>query len=356
MGFNTILVILFTLFFNATTVHADQYEVRAAIDFGSGAVKMQVSLVDIDEKRLIGTPLLTKQVSLNLTEDVAANHGSISDGLLIQSLSLLQSLKEEAAKASLDAGYPSVKFSGIATAAFRKASNGQELLQKFDQQLGIHFQILSQEEEGVLGFMTAKALYPEVEDQNLLAWDNGNGSLQMTSKRDNHYNVYKAPLGHGVLRTILSQEIRHEPVFVSSQTSNPVSIEESKELDPKLRALLPETPEWLQQQFADGHGVIATFGDGNSLFAVMAQSLAIAKGIESPVSQAILTREELQAAYDKFIGSPDEVFEKEGVYKYTLTGAIYLLAIMDYFGIEKFEFRKSVGNTSGILISEQFWD
>lgn len=47
--------------------------------------------------------------------------------------------------------------------------------------MGIRFQILQQEEEGKLGFFTAKTLFPRISDEALLAWDSGNGSFQIAA-------------------------------------------------------------------------------------------------------------------------------------------------------------------------------
>ncbi|MCE5318888.1 MAG: hypothetical protein LLG04_16190, partial [Parachlamydia sp.] len=120
----------------------EERAVRAAIDFGSGSVKIQVALMD--------QPLLKKTIPLSLSEDVASHGGSISEEMKSKAQTILQTFKEEALAAAASRGYSQVEFSGIATAVFRKAENGKVLLQQLENTLGIPFRIISQDEEGKL--------------------------------------------------------------------------------------------------------------------------------------------------------------------------------------------------------------
>jgi hypothetical protein len=65
----------FNLNLSAQDIKSTQSTVRAAIDFGSGAVKIQMAVVDTQENRIIGKPLIAKYVPLGLTEDVATHEG-----------------------------------------------------------------------------------------------------------------------------------------------------------------------------------------------------------------------------------------------------------------------------------------
>ena len=151
------IMVNFALGSLTATLDARQTVFRAAIDFGSGAVKLQVNSVDPIESRLVGAPLLTRYVTINLIEHIATHEGSITEEMQEKIVELLREFKE-AASAAVEGS--ELEFSALATEVFRRAENGALLLQKMDQKLGLHFHIISQEEEGKLGFMTAKALYP----------------------------------------------------------------------------------------------------------------------------------------------------------------------------------------------------
>jgi len=325
--------------------------VRAAIDVGSGAVKIQMAVVDPEENLIIGKPLVAKYVPLGLIEDVATHDGCISEEMRQKALSILRGFKEEVLGVAAREGHPSVQFTAVATAVFRKAQNGNDLLQMFEEQLGIRFQILSQDEEGRLGFLTAKALYPDVSETSLLAWDSGNGSFQMTIKEGENYQIYQGPLGHGTVRVLLSKDIRNGFILQTHESGNPVLQEEAIELTKKINSLLPPTPDWLHKKLNSDKTVIATFGDGESIFALTAQALANLNGIKEPVQQATISFSDVQRVIDTYIKQKDEVFNAAGLHCKTLTSASHLSAVMQHFGIQRIYYKRSIGNTAGMLIA-----
>jgi len=329
---------------------------RAAIDFGSGALKIQVSIVDPESNCIIGDPLIAKYVGLDLTEDVAAHDGWISEAKQQQSLEALERFKEETLAAVAQYGNLPLEFSGVATAVFRKAYNGLELLQKFEQQLGIRFQILTQEDEGIVGFRTGKAIFSEIPDNNLLVWDSGNGSFQFTAKDETFYNVYQGPLGHGTARILLSKDIRNGPALQPYESVNPISSVEAEKLENHICALLPSIPDWLQDKLADDNGVVVTFGDAESIFAVVAKALALAKG-DNRVhhDHAVIKFVEVQSVIDAYLDQTDEMFDSREIHRKTLTSAILLSTIMKHFKVQSIHYHKAIGNTAGMLISPQLW-
>jgi exopolyphosphatase/pppGpp-phosphohydrolase len=290
-----------------------------------------------------------------LTEDTAAHNGYISEGAEQFALCILTQLKEDAFAAAVKAGKNGVQFAGIATAMFRKAPNGLEILQKFGKRLGINFHILSQEEEGVLGFMTAKALYPEIPEGQIVAWDNGSGSFQLTSKEGEHFNVYRGPLGYGTVRVLLSTEVRNGPPFLPNQSGNPISRTEASALAQKIFPLLPIIPEWLTEAIANKEITFVTFGEGKSISAIMAKAQAIYNGLPLPVEDAVLTIHDFETLTDAFLEQEDEYFNSIGLYPWTSSVSIYLTAVLEYLGIETVHYRRSIGNTPGMMVSPQFW-
>lgn len=354
--FKYLLSILLLCGFVAVYLPLYAQDVRAAIDFGSGAIKIQMAVIDTDDNRIIGKPLLAKYVLLGLTEDVAAHGGRISEYMAQKALSVLQGFKEEALSAAAREGCTSMQFTGIATAVFRTAENGNEILHIFEEQLGIRFQILPQETEGKLGFLTAKALYPEVAEASLLAWDSGNGSFQMTVKENNNYTVYQGPLGHGTVRVILSKDIRNGPVLQTNESGNPVFQEEAIELTQMIKALIPPIPEWLHEKLNSGEIVVATFGDGVSIFALTAQALANFNGIKEPVQHATISLSDVQRVIDAYLAHDDEVFNAAGLHFKTLTSALHLCAVMQHFGIQQIQYKRSIGNTPGMLLAPELWE
>lgn len=332
-----------------------QNAVRAAIDFGSGAVKIQMVKVDTEENRIVGESLLAKYVPLGLTEDVATHDGFISEEMKQKATNILTGFKEEALKAAALVDQTEVEFTGIATAVFRKAKNGSDLLHIFEESLGIRFQILPQDEEGKLGFLTAKALYPNTPEALLLAWDSGNGSFQMTTKEGENYQMYQGPLGHGTVRVLLSKEIRHGAILQTHESGNPVFKKEAVALIQRIKELLPSLPDWLKEKL-NSDEVIATFGDGESIFALVSQALAYLDGTKEPVQQATISFSDVQRVIDSFIEQGDEIFIAAGLHCKTLTSAVHLAAVMEHLRIQVIHYKRSIGNTPGMLIAPQLWE
>lgn len=321
--------------------------VRAAIDFGSGAVKIQVA--EVKDNRMVGESLLGKYIPISLTEDVTAHHGFISEEMIQKTLLILKDLKEEAIQVATHKGYDEIQFTGIATAVFRKAHNGYDLLQTFEEKLGIPFQILSQEEEGKLGFLTAKILYPHIPEELLLAWDSGNGSFQICA-HDNQ--IYNGPLGFGTLRVLLSKDIRQGPIMQSHESGNPVSQKEAALLDQRIKDLLPAIPDWLRHKL-NTKKIIATFGDSESTFAIVAQAIAHLYNLPE---HTVLSFSDVQKVIATCIGKSDEFFIANNLHCETLTSALHLSSIMEYFDIQEIHYRWSIGNTPGMLIAPKLWD
>lgn len=329
--------------------------VRAAIDFGSGAVKIQVAEVNTKENR-VGESLLGKYIPISLTEDVTTHNGFISEEMIQKTIIILKGLKEEAINAATHKGYNEIQFTGIATAVFRKARNGYDLLRTFEKKLGIRFQILSQNEEGKLGFLTAKILYPDIPEELLLAWDSGNGSFQMsTNEKKNNYQIYMGPLGFGTVRVILSKEIRQGPILQPHETGNPVLKKEAVELDQRIKELLPPIPDWLREML-NSKNIVATFGDSESTFAIVAQAIAYLNGLEKPPEQALVSFSDVQRVIEAYIEQEDDFFTAAGLHCETVTSAIHLSAIMEYFGVQEIHYRWSIGNTPGMLIAPKLWE
>lgn len=325
---------------------------RAAIDFGSGAIKMQMAVVDSQEHRIIGEPLFTKYFSLGLIEDVALHGGHISEEKAQIALNILAEFKTEAQEIAATSGSTSMEFAGAATAVFRKAQNGYDLLKRFEQQLGIPFYILTQDEEGKLGFLTAKALYPDVPEGLLLAWDSGSGSFQMTVREGENY---QGPLGQGTVRVLLCEEIRNEPISQAHESLNPVLQREAVELTQKIKSLLPPLPDWLRRMLHSDNLVIATFGYTESIFSLTVQALANLNGIKEPVKRAIISISDVQRVIAAYLEQDDNVFNSAGLHHKTLTSALHLSAVMQHTGIQQVHYQRSLGITSGMLITAKLW-
>lgn len=336
--------------------HEQHAVLRAAIDFGSGAIKFQLAYVDIQSNRIIRT-LFLRYYPLLLTEDVIAHGGCISPGMEQQSLNTLQKIQEEALSQSFEKGYrDNIQYYGIATGVFRKAKNGIDLLQKISQKLKIPFKLLEPDEEGLLGFMTGKALFSDIDEKHLLVWDTGNASFQMSTIDEGVFKIYHGPLGHGTVRALLSKDMRNGSVLLSHESGNPVSTIESQMLTQKILGLIPAIPQWLNNKMASKIVFIATFGESDTLFARIAQAIAAMEGTQYVAEEAVLSFTKVKMIKDYYLGQKDEFFDLNGAHRKTFTCSLLLSTVMEYLGMQIIHYRRSTGNTLGMLIAPQLWE
>jgi hypothetical protein len=334
------------------SLHADPTMARAALDFDQSTIKAEACLVDTSSNTIIGNPLLTKIVWVNLIEDIANHHGAISDTMERKLTELFADLRSEAQAAGAAAGCPEVQFSGYAAPIIGKASNGQAILQKLDRELGIYLFVLEPADEEWRDFMDAKALFPQVPEDCLLSWSSGPGSFQITAQGENRPLIYQAPAGYGTLQVILSKEIRKKRVLQPQETGNPISLKEVALLTEKLKTQLPPIPNWLAEKSGWQDSFFATFNH-ESIFALVAKDVATCKG---PYGDALITLSELQEFTRNFAGKEDADFKALGIDPETYPRVLYLSILMDYLGISSLHYKSSFGHTTGMLITPKLWE
>ena len=123
--------------------------IRAAMDIGSGQHKLCIATVDPTTNSILR--ILHKeqrQVLLNHAL-VQAGTGLLNDEVLGDSFDALAAFKRR----GLELG--ATQFAGVATAVFRRASNGEAYLQRVNAELGLGLRVVSQRVEGELGFLAA---------------------------------------------------------------------------------------------------------------------------------------------------------------------------------------------------------
>ncbi len=171
--FAALFVFTFTACQSTPTVTCGP-EIRAAFDVGSGSTKMKVTEFNTCTQSVTKV-LLEDQRRVNYQDSLQSSPDqSFSQEVQTQGLSALKSLKEKALAQNAK------RFSGVATAAFRKAKNANTYVEFVRKDLQIPIHIISQEQEALLGFKGA-AVLSLVPAEKLLLWDIGGGSQQMVA-------------------------------------------------------------------------------------------------------------------------------------------------------------------------------
>lgn len=214
------VVVLFFAVFLPSLAFADNcWQTRAGIDMGSGTTKIAVTEVNICQHQL-GKVLFEDQRPVGYNDALArSGNNQLDEAIQQQGLTALQQLVSQARR------YHPQRISGVATAVFRSASNGQAVIDRFNQQAGVQLKIISQQQEAELGFRSAKAALqdPTLQDNDLLVWDIGGGSMQMTAWRNAQgklvSDVYQGKLASVTLKNFIVDVLKNQP---SATSPNPI--------------------------------------------------------------------------------------------------------------------------------------
>lgn len=310
---------------------------RAAFDLGSGKFKMVVADVTGNQVNV----KFSKTISVSLGDDFASSSdGMLSEKIQKEALKALCLLKQEAEKHNAE------QFCGITTAVFRLAKNGPELLEKLKDETGINIHLISQEKEGELGFNTAVVLSPELNEENIVSWDSGNASFQITTKENEKYLVYEGPVGNALIRKMFLEEVRHT-ANTKEAALNPISLSECKELAHIIKQRI-SPPDWLEQKLSDPTAQVIGIGDNGVIFAMAAKGLRTLEYSADQVEQLI----------ERLAGSSDDELRKyrPNDPETVMTRLVLLHAVMEKFDIKNVKFKESTGSTLGLLIDSSMWD
>jgi len=213
--------------------------IRAAFDIGSGAAKLQVAKVD-PRKGTIEKVFFSEQQETLLLIDMEKRDGNVGVDLSNFLLKTVSEYKQKADEIGAQ------EFSAIATEVFRKAKNGCDLLDKIKKTIGIDAQLISQEAEGKLGFLTAVA-ESRKDKNNVISWDSGGGSFQIVTMIDEKIHVYGGPFGSGNTTRLMIESIQKKS-FKVVPTPNPVTQDEAKNLVALIENSIDSPPSWVSKK------------------------------------------------------------------------------------------------------------
>ncbi|MGE3610432.1 MAG: Ppx/GppA phosphatase family protein [Bacteriovoracaceae bacterium] len=305
---------------------------RAAVDVGSGNTKMKVAIVDKCELKIIKIIEVYAE-KIDFKEDLMkSSDKTLSQELQKKALKVFANLR--AVARSLDVQENNIV--GVATAALRDAKNGQEFVAQIHSQLGIRIKVISQHEEGVVGYYAAQS---ELGNQkNIVVWDIGGGSSQITYRLKNGFHVYEGDLASVNFKNRLISEIQKK----DGVSPNPLSLEDAKQGVKLVKNHLREKPDQeVVKKIKKNHGIV--FGIGG----------VHGESIRKQLNQNDYTIKDLDKGLKNRVGLSDE--EIGGKYAATdVTNLSLVKGYMQYFGIKKVKIVE-VNNSNGILLMPEFW-
>ena len=190
-------------------IYANCIETRAGIDIGSGASKLKIAKVDKCKDK-IEKLLLSKDFAVEYKDDLRSrNKESFSKAIIKKGRSafkeisrILKEFKVQTTRA-------------VATSAFRTSTNSGALV-RYAKSLNIPIEVISQDEEAILGYKSARAL---ASARDYLVWDIGGGSMQMSYKKEGKLLIYKGKLASVPFRAYVTKFVQNS----KKRSPNPMS-------------------------------------------------------------------------------------------------------------------------------------
>lgn len=199
--------------------HDDCYVTRVAYDMGSTTTKVIVARVNVCTQT-IEQVISDHTYPIAFFDDVAqSDHLLFSEWMQAYALQAIQTAKMQAdgdiiATPSLIS--PRTEHCAVATQAFRIAENGQQLAAQMSQQLGIPVNLISQEEEGKLAYLSVLSQWHAFKRQLPVVWDIGGGSAQITFRNEvGDFYVVGSDMASRSFQKIVQTKVMGEPQSVS---------------------------------------------------------------------------------------------------------------------------------------------
>lgn len=235
----------------------------AAFDIGSGSTKVVVA-ESLDCGTRIGKVLMSQSTPVAYRDDLAAQERTAKKGpipfstaIQDQGFAVLKTMSENAS------AFSPVERVGVATEAFRRASNGAEIAKDWSAKLGIKIKVIPQEEEARLGYFAALSTLSTKPDF-LIVWDVGGGSQEMTWETPSGlYVSVLSDLAAVTFKNLVLQKIKKRPPTVSPNPLSEKEIERAVKLcKDDIKDALQDSPmiRELKKRLADKASTIVGIG------------------------------------------------------------------------------------------------
>lgn len=310
---------------------------RAAMDVGSGEIKLKVAKVNVCKLK-IENILLEDKRDVNFKSDLEkSKNKTFSAAIMKQGKEALTELKEKA-----NALKPE-EITSVATSAFRDAKNGKSFVEQMNHELGIKLQIIPQKEEGVLGFYAALSKTPDMNIEKSLVWDIGGGSQQMIiqieKKGRKQLDVYEGKVASVSFRNYLISNVERR----SGDTPNPLKANQARSglayaQDVARRTVKNEFKTALENNYT-------VYGIGGVHNYSIKGQLQNANGY---------SQDDVQKIIDVRIGKTDEELGNGTHVATDTSNPILILGFMKALGI-KYVHAVQVNLTDGLLMNDKYW-
>lgn len=335
--------IIFILTFLCTLHSIEaQIERRAAFELGSGSIKILIADFDTETHHIDKYIFSDFNGNIRLSNDLESRpDGTFSPKIQQQVREVISAYKLIAEEHKVQ------RCGGIATEAYRKAKNGEEFINQVSKEFNFPIQIVGQEEEAKLGFLTA-AEQSKQNPNDIVVWDNGAGSFQITWINNQQIQSYLGRLGKVPMKNLIITDVQGKSLKEFS-SPNPISQSEAVKAKILLIQALASAPESLQIKVQNSSTMVLGIG------AIHTNNIARSSG------QLTYSLETVEGLLSSRFDLDDSHFDSTTP-EYWVSDLIYVSSIMSHLGIQSVTNIKTFenpeisfsGNTVGILMDSKY--
>lgn len=212
-----IFILLSLCFISFESTAKNCQEIRGGFDVGSGSTKTLVAKIDVCQKKILEV-LYSDSKPVAYNEDLEkSTEKKLGDKVIGEGLEAMTSLLASVKK------FKPARITGVATSVFRNAKNGTEVINSFSKKLGFKIEVISQQDEALLGFLSAKSLVGDevLKNNPPLMWDIGGGSMQMMTFEGKKPLYYLGVLASVTFKNMIIEVLQGKNLETAS-SPNPI--------------------------------------------------------------------------------------------------------------------------------------
>nr|WP_321513917.1 hypothetical protein [uncultured Pseudodesulfovibrio sp.] len=310
---------------------------RAAFDIGSAVIKCTIADVNISTGQIVEV-IETLNEKVDFAEDIARSYDSnLSREIMDAGIKALEKMKRVTADLHVE------ESSAAGGAVFRSARNGRAYFVRIKEETGIPSRIVSEQQAAMLSYHAVRQVL-DSSAQELLVWDIGGGSMQMTTRHmDGGLLFYIDPMSSVSFKNVVISTIQGKDITTTT-SPNPVSPEEAASALTNIKThAATSVPPLITSRLRHSNMIIAGIG-GVHYF-----------GIPEQIGRrdSVYTRDDVAKALEKWTGKNDEDFDSEFAAT-RLTNLILVLGYMDALGIKEVH-PLVINQSNGLLAAPEFW-
>lgn len=311
--------------------------VRATLDIGSGATELRIAEVNL-KKQKIKRVLASRAFAIHYQQQLSKSTDGNFDAKIMEEG--IEALKEAA---KLAKEYHAEKVIAVATEAFRAAGNADEYINNIYKETGIQVYVIDQDLEGQLAFQAARS-HLKVPSSELLVWDIGGGSLQLTSlDSDGNYQIYKGLDASVSFKNYVLESIQHHNLM-KVNSPNPMAFSEIMHAQFYARRLAKKVDSIFKAKIKNPNTTIVGVG---KIFGYRIAKIGSEK--------EAISRDEMVAEVASLVNKSDEDIGKGSYTDVYVTNAILILGLMEGLNIQKMKIA-DINPADGAFFYSAFWE